>query len=125
MAAKIVKPNSNWHRLVHLLDRNRGTLYLAQLYKPKTGQAGHPEVIRDMPLLTEYSLMRGRGAMGYERQAERMGWVNIQRHRNRVWVTLLPKGRSVLKAFEVGASWNTETNEAGKISQSFRKTIRV
>lgn len=125
MAAKILKPKSNWHRLVHLLDRNRGTLYLAQLYKPKMGQAGHPEVIRDMPLLTEYSLMRGRGSMGYERQAERMGWVNIQKHRNRVWVTLLPKGRSVLKAFEVGASWNSESNEPVRILQSIHKTFKI
>ena len=108
MTAKIVKPNSNWHRLVHLLDRNGGMLYLAQLYKPKMGQAGHPEVIRDMPLLTEYSLMRGRASMGYERQAERMGWVNIQRRRNRVWVTLLPKGRDVLRAFADGKKWNTQ-----------------
>lgn len=126
MAAKILKPKSNWHRLVHLLDRNGGMLYIAQLYKPRQNQPEHPEVIRDgMPQLTEYSLMRGRAAMGYERQAERMGWVNIQRYRGRVWVTLLPKGRSVLKAFEVGASWNSESNEPVRILQSIHKTIQL
>jgi len=108
MPARIIKPNSNWHRLVHLLDRNRGTMYLAQLYKPKRGQAKHPEVVTDgMPLMTEFGLLSG-PAMRYEAQAERMGFVRIQRQNNRTWITLLPKGRDVLKAFAEGKKWNTQ-----------------
>ncbi len=109
MTARFLKPNSNWHRLVHLLDRNDGTLYLAQLYKPKAGQAAHPEVITDgMPQLTEYALLDYRNR--YEKQAALMGWVNIQRHRNRTWVTLLPRGREALKAFAKNEVWNTRTS---------------
>lgn len=124
MTAKIFKPNSNWHRLVHLLDRNGGTLYLAQLYKPRQNQPEHPEVITDgMPKLTEYELIQY--AMRYEKQAARMGWVNIQQYRNRTWVTILPKGRSVLKAFAAGASWNRESDTPVRILKSIHKIIQL
>ena len=125
MTAKIFKPNSNWHRLVHLLDRNGGTLYLAQLYKPHAGEPQHTDVITEgMPKLTEYSLIGGQD-LRYEKVASRMGWVNIQRHRNRVWVTLLPKGRTILKAFTEGNSWNRIDETPVKPLKSVHITIQL
>jgi hypothetical protein len=114
MSAKsnVIQPNSNWHRLLHLLDRNGGTLYLAQLYKSKSKGDGkfyspdHPIVTDGMPKMTEYKLALASASMRYERQAERMGWVMVQKWNNRTWVTLLPKGRSVLKALAEGKMWS-------------------
>ena len=128
MSARIVlvQPNSNWHRLLHLLDRNDGTLYKAQLYKPRAGyQPEHAEVVTDgMPKLTEYSLLAS-GAMRYEEQAARMGWVSIQRWNNRAWVILLPKGRSILKALRKGESWNRDSDVAVRPKFKYHKTITV
>lgn len=131
MSAKsnVIQPNSNWHRLLHLLDRNGGTLYLAQLYKPKSKGDGklyspdHPIVTDGMPKMTEYSLMLNSAAMRYERQAERMGWVMVQKWNNRTWVTLLPKGRSVLKALAEGKNWNREADVAVRASFKYRSTV--
>lgn len=125
MSAKtnLLKPNSNWHRLLHLLDRNGGTLYKAQLYKPKAGRVCDIDT-DGMPLMTEYSLLAS-SAMRYEEQAARMGLVSVQRWNNRAWVILLPKGRSVLKAFTEGNSWNKETDVAVRPSFKYHKTITV
>lgn len=125
MSAKtnLLKPNSNWHRLLHLLDRNEGTLYKAQLYKPKKDRAC--DIIVDgMPLMTEYSLLAS-SAMRYEEQAARMGLVSIQRWNNRAWVILLPKGRSVLKALAEGKSWNKDLDVAVRPKLKYHKTITV
>ena len=110
-SSKVYKPESNWHRLVHLLALNGGTLYLAQMYKPKRRSDGtlysidHFIETNGMPKLTEYKLLASQ-SMRYEQQAMHMGWVTIQRWNNRTWVTLLPKGRSVLKAFRDGKNWD-------------------
>lgn len=107
MTAKLVRQNSNWHRLLHLLDRNGGMLYLAQLYKPRKHQPTHDDVITDgMPKMTEAALLSY--AARYEKRAQWLGWVSIQYVNNRSWVTLLPKGREVLKAFRDGKNWDVE-----------------
>ena len=122
---KVFKPLSNWHRLVHLLDLNGGTLYKAQLYKPRANyQPDHPEVITDgMPLLTERNLLSY--AARYEMQASHMGWVTIQKHHNRAWVTLLPRGRSALKTFRDGKNWDVESQCAIASLHKFRKVIEL
>ncbi len=107
----IFKPNTNWHRLLHLLDRNGGMLYIAQLYKPRKHQASHDDVITDgMPKMTEASLLSYESR--YEQRADWMGWVDVQKRNNRVWVTLLPRGRDVLKAFEAGQKWDRLEDQA-------------
>ena len=120
-----IKPNSNWHRLLHLLDANGGTLYLAQLYKPRGGKATHPEVITNgMPLMTEFDLIAGPNKR-YEKQAQHMGWVSIQRWKNRTWVTLLPKGRTILKALAEGKAWDREADVIARTPFKYRKTVTL
>lgn len=110
-----LKPKSNWHRMLTMLDRNGGTLYRAQMYQPKSGWNyktrkpiqvnNHPDIdTGGMPKMTGVSAMAPL-SYAYEHRAEKMGLVTIQRHKNRKWIILLPKGKTVLMILDRGQSW--------------------
>jgi hypothetical protein len=116
---KIMKPMSNWHRMLHLLDLNGGTLYKAQLYVPKTDIIWDSELDSNsriaytlstrkrpdhliktdgMPKMTNVSAMKPT-SYAYEERGHKLGLVFIQRYNNRKYITLLPKGRDILNRF--------------------------
>ena len=108
MATTHLKPNTNWHRLLHLLDLNQGTLYRAQLYVIKNYYDHvHGRIVMSpdhliktdgMPKMTRTSAFKP-ASYAYEHRAERFGLVAISHFNNRKYVTLLPKGRDVLDNF--------------------------
>ena len=117
---KIMKPMSNWHRMLHLLDLNGGTLYKAQIYVPKTDikkfvgspdSTGRSTIFYDyktrldhqiktdgMPKMTNTTALKPT-SYAYEERGHKLGLVVIQRYNNRKYVTLLPKGRDILNRF--------------------------
>lgn len=131
MPTTVLKPNTNWHRMLHLLDLNQGTLYRAQLYVPKmnvrfkatgdyykNGSPKHKMVggmtpdhnIRTdgMPKMTNVAANKPT-SYAYEHRADRMGLVAVSRYNNRKYVTLLPKGKDVLdNFFRKGKKWEIQ-----------------
>lgn len=111
-----LKPMSNWHRMLTMLDRNDGTLYRAQMYQqPATMWSEarstvykpeqHSDVITGgMPKMTGVKASKPL-SFAYEHRAEKMGLIAIQYHNNRKWIILLPKGRTVLMILDRGQSW--------------------
>lgn len=105
---KIMKPLSNWHRMLHLLDLNGGTLYKAQIYVSKSyrDHVKMRDVIRPdhqiktdgMPKMTNTAATKP-SSYAYEERGHRLGLVSIQRYNNRKYITLLPKGRDILNRF--------------------------
>ena len=128
-------PKSNWHRMLTMLALNGGTLYRAQMYRPKPNimtivdingvQQYRSIPARDihsyidtghMPKMTNVSAFAPL-SYAYEHRAADMGLVAVTRFDNRKWITLLPKGRAVLAMLDAGIAW--EPN--GKINmESFR-----
>ena len=111
-----LKPMSNWHRMLTMLERNGGTLYRAQMYQQpewswssatnrsyQTDQHGYVTT-GGMPKMTRVSALAP-PSYAYEHRAEAMGLVAIQRHKNRKWIVLLPKGRTVLAVLDRGQTW--------------------
>lgn len=111
-----IKPNSNFHRMLTMLNLNGGTLYRAQMYQPSTtwDQATGKSIkavdkhayvyTGGMPKMTrQYALKPN--IFSYERRGGVMGLVNVQEYGNRTWVTLLPKGRDILALLDKGYSW--------------------
>ncbi len=117
MIATYLKPNTNWHRMLHLLEINQGTLYRAQLYVAKTrynaqgariSQPEHPIRTYGMPKMTNVSAFKPT-SYAYEHRAEKYGLVAISRYNNRKYITLLPKGRDVLdNFFRKGKKWEVQ-----------------
>lgn len=112
---RVVKPQSNWHRLLHLLAANGGTLYVSQLYNRKK----EGDIKGNMPKMTDYKAIAS-ASMNYENQAEHMGWVIIQRWNNRTWVVLMPKGRTILKALDDGQGWDRDSDKPVEILNPVR-----
>ena len=114
---KIMKPLSNWHRMLHLLDLNGGTLYKAQMYVSKTrynaacclvSTPDHSIKTDGMPKMTNVSAMKPT-SYAYEERGHKLGLVAIQRYKNRKYVTLLPKGRDILnRFFRQGLKWEVQ-----------------
>ena len=125
-----LKPNTNWHRLLHLLELNQGTLYRAQLYAPKSYtkkqlidpvsfgspvykytnaiSPDHPIRTDGMPKMTRTAAFKP-SSYAYEHRAEKYGLVAISRYNNRKYITLLPKGRDVLdNFFRKGKKWEVQ-----------------
>ncbi len=127
---KTMRPMSNWHRMLHLLDLNGGTLYKAQMYVPKTdtrtqmvghSQYGTPKYkytivkrmdhsinTNGMPKMTNVSAMKP-ASYAYEERGHKLGLVCIQRYNNRKYITLLPKGRDILnRYFRQDLNWEVQ-----------------
>lgn len=110
-----LKPKSNWHRMLKMLELNGGTLYRAQMYQSDATWDSthhilsqvdqHPEVITGgMPKMTGVKACMPL-SYAYEHRAEKMGLVTIQRHKNRKWIVILPKGKTVLMGLDRGQTW--------------------
>ncbi len=111
-----LKPQSNWHRMLKMLNLNGGTLYRAQMYQSKkymTSSSGHTFQIDNhpyihtggMPKMTCVSAMAPLD-YAYEHRAEAFGLVVIRYHKNRKWIILLPKGYTVLREYlDQGRDW--------------------
>lgn len=110
-----LKPMSNWHRMLTMLDRNDGTLYKAQMYQGKSSVISSTGLVRrldphpyvatgGMPKMTGVKASKPL-SFAYEHRAEKMGLVAIQYHKNRKWIVLLPKGRTVLMILDRGQTW--------------------
>lgn len=111
-----LKPMSNWHRMLTMLNLNGGTLYRAQMYQQPatvwspTRRAMHtPDQHTDidtggMPKMTRVSALAPL-LFAYEHRAEAMGLVVTRYHNNRKWIILLPKGRTVLTVLDRGQTW--------------------
>lgn len=106
--ASLIKPKSNFHRLLTMLHLNGGSLYPAQLYAARGSKPDNHTYIdtggmRKMSCVSAFSPL----SYAYEHRAEDMGLVTIQRHKNRKWVVLLPKGRDVLlNVLDWGHAWD-------------------
>ena len=110
-----LKPQSNWHRMLTMLNQNGGTLYRAQMYQSKTSMVSstglvckidhHPYInTGGMPKMTCVSALAPL-SYAYEHRAEVFGLVTIRYHKNRKWIVLLPKGRTVLMVLDRGQTW--------------------